>query len=161
MRFTEEACQEADYFLIQEGADLSRLSEVGFHWTSQKGLREIHRHGLGKPVRYLNEHEIFYAYCLLDGDHARWAEERGQSDDAVEHAFLDQYRGVRSFWFATDPDYEGETAGHREERVVIDLHGAGDWLGRLKTEAWAFTDNAGGWGVYWIGPPLPGRFLRR
>jgi hypothetical protein len=160
-RWGEEWCRDADYFLVQEGHDLASLSKngKGFHWTSESGARSIIKNGLGAQRNYLFDHKVPYVYCLLDAPHAQAVDKAGQTDAAVESAFRSQFPKPRIFWFAPDPDYEGETAFNSEVRLVIDLDAAGDWLGELPTEVWCIPDNAGGYGVYWSGPALPTKFL--
>ena len=84
------------------------------------------------------------------------------SDEVVEREFFRQFPEPRSLWFAPDIDYEGETASPQGTpiRTLIDLKGLGDWLGE-NVEAWCFGDDAGGYGIYWSGPPAPSRFVQR
>jgi hypothetical protein len=158
----------ADYFLVQSGRDLAELSGDGFgyHWTSRAGAKTILRKGLSAPTTWFKEHEIPYAYCMLDGAHSDMADAAGQSDAAIERAFFKQCRKVRSFWFASDPDYEGETAGDADVRLVIDLTVLGGWIARLPdrpraVSPFAFPDHAGGWGVYWSGPAISAKLVVR
>lgn len=177
-RYDEEWChEEVDYFLVQEGHDLASLSRDGsgrgYHWTTPGLAERILREGLGAPRRWLYDHEVGLAYCILDGNHVKIADRGGQSDEAVERALLRQYPNLHVIWFATDPEYEGETATGGGARIVIDLDGAGDWLGDLTKrgrtttdEVWCFPDRATapysmGWGLFWNGPAIPPRFLHR
>lgn len=163
MSYSEDYCEYVDYFLVQEGDDLARLSDegLGVHYTDAEGLRRMMTEGIGSPRDYFFDHEYSRAVCLLDGDGWARVQAAGGSDAAVEREFFKQFSEPRSIWFAPDIDYEGETASPSgiPIRTLIDLEGLGDWLGE-NVEAWCFGDDAGGYGIYWSGPPAPSRFVQ-
>ncbi len=160
-RFGDEWCREADWFRVQEGVDLAQLAPdgVGVHYTD--AWDTIQREGVGAPRDYLFEHEVAYIYCLLPGDLMDAVDAAGQTDVAVERAYREAFPKPRVFWFATDRAYEGGTASPADGvglRTLVDLEALGDWLGE-NVEAYAFTDDAGGWGVYWSGAAAPASVL--
>lgn len=157
----------ADFHLVQAGEDLQHLtpSGLGYHWTSYAGAKIVRQKGIGAPTTWFKEHEVPYAYCMLDDRHRAFADAGGQSDAAIEKAFFTQFQKVRSIWFADD-DYEGETAGDADVRITLDLYVIGEWLEQLKMRPravppFAFPDHAGGWGVYWSGPAIPAKAVIR
>jgi len=164
MRFSDEWCNEADYFMVQVGDDLSHgRSHKGYRWIPHNTLDWVKKRGLG-AVRvfgrsfndiFIESHEYAYIYCVLNGNAAKYADAHGQSDAAIETALKMTFPKFKSLWFSYDPNYCGTTAKTRGGgvRLVLDLDAIGDWIG--KYNAFCFPDNAEGWGIFWSGDTIP------
>ncbi len=160
------ASPNADWHVVQESGDL--YANVGYHWTSQRGADHILREGLGATVEWPEDHEIFYIFCVLTSQALdrvtdvidKHGLHSPKGSVAVVEALQKTWDEPRAVWYAIDPEYEGDTASYTDVRFVLDLDAIADWLGEHTRSAYVFGDHAGGYGIYWDGPPIPSRFMR-
>jgi hypothetical protein len=120
----------------------------------------------------IEDHEIepWIATRLSNQDARRAAAavlagERWDAGRLVEASLMKLPR-LRVIWFSTDPAYTGATSsghvgstlGGPPRRISFDLGEVGAWAKRF--DAVVFTDNADGWGLSWVGPPIPRSLFR-
>jgi hypothetical protein len=158
--------RQLDYSLVQEGGDLSsRPGAKGFHYTSAKGLAQIRQEGLGRHPGYnIEEHEVPYWIVMpfIEPDAAaRMAvkHEDGGNVEAELDDLLRQEKELRVVWFYREEGMGGATARSGEECVQFDLGKVGDWLAENTESPHEFGDQAGGYAVAWLGPPIPTHLL--
>lgn len=161
-----------DAWPVNASEDLSRLGQRGVHYARGAAADEIEKNGLGRHPDMIEDHEIepWIATRLSNQDARRAAAavlagERWDAGRLVEASLMKLPR-LRVIWFSTDPAYTGATSsghvgstlGGPPRRISFDLGEVGAWAKRF--DAVVFTDNADGWGLSWVGPPIPRSLFR-
>lgn len=173
----DELIQQLDFGFIQGGRDLTfdRRGAQGYHYTSERGFKEIFTQGLGRHPRVVEDHEVVYWFALpflapmmaaemlmrWDAHPSRYghlSREQNAVQIDLEKA-LARIENLRVVWFYRKPSMAGWTAGARDRCIRFDLHAVGKWLAENTDAPHTFGDMADGYAIAWLGPPIPPELL--
>jgi len=165
----DELSNDLDWRWIQEGDDLSwhNPKALGYHWTSERALKDILRVGLGRDPGWVADHEIpYWAVIYLHPDDAVRVIDMMNAHHVLDAThevvrLLKKIQDLKVMWFFRSRDDTGSIAAANDRRIAFNLQALGDWLAEHGSDVASWSGQDIGYAVAWIGPPIPVHLLKQ